>query len=292
MARREWIGARSLIIGNLLAVAAVAVFSTAAHASAAYRVWYFDDNFDTFDAGDVTDGLTTLVPPAWACGIVFDDPSYYRWVDSYGVNVGDGNFNKDVRVWLGKPGCSESLNIEYADNSQSFPHVAGGSYMEITTNYGLHWIDNNGSYPSCVGCVGPDQIVYFPDDIDWAQIIVSTFKTVDASLVDSRLRSRAVDAVNRLSKQVAALLPALQEQVTKRRRAHLLGDLEGSVRPLEDAAIGHIYFAGRLLSACSSQAQLGKMTDAFVFCEIAGDQVGAAGSLIKSAQSSFQLPLQ
>ena len=93
MARPEWTTARSLVIGNLLAVAAVAVFSTAAQASADYRVWYFDDNFNTFNAGDVSDGFTKLVPPAWACGIVFDDPSYYRWVDSYGVNVGDGNFN-------------------------------------------------------------------------------------------------------------------------------------------------------------------------------------------------------
>jgi len=291
MSRWESISPRSFVIGHLLAVAAVTVLSTAAHASAHYRVWYFDDNYNIFNAGDVTDGLTKLVPPAWACGIVFDDPSNYRWVDDYGINIDDGNFNKDVRVWIGKPGCSESLAIECADGSQSFPNVLGGGYMEITTNYGLHWIDNNGSYPSCVGCVGADDLVYFPDDVDWAQIVVSTFKTVDASLLDSRLRPRALDAVRRLTKQVAALLPALQEQVASRRRDHLLGDLEGSVRPLEDAAIGRIYTAGRLLSACSSPVQLGKMTAAFVLCEVAGDQVDAADSLIRSAQSSFQRPV-
>ena len=69
-----------------------------------YRVWYFDDNFNTYNEGDVTDGLTKLIPPAWACGILFYDPSYYRWVNSNGNNIGDGNFNKDVRVWLGQAG--------------------------------------------------------------------------------------------------------------------------------------------------------------------------------------------
>ena len=109
MTKHVWIRVRSLVRIWLLTVMAVAGVSATAQASAHHRVWYFDDNFNTYNAGDVTDGWTKLVPPAWACGILFYDPSYYRWVNSDGVTIDDGNFNKNVRVWMGKPGCSESL---------------------------------------------------------------------------------------------------------------------------------------------------------------------------------------
>jgi hypothetical protein len=274
----------------LLTVMAVTGVSTAARASADYRVWYFDDNFNTYNEGDVTDGWTKLVPPEWACGILFYDPSYYRWVNSDGVTIDDGNFNKDVRVWMGIPGCSESLGIEYSDNSQSFPHESGGSYMEISTNYGFSWINDEGGWPSCGECVGPDDISYFPDRVDWARIVASEFTTVKPSLLDSRLRSRSVKAINQLGQHVAALLPALYEQVVNRRTAHPLADLEPSVRALEDAALVNLYYATRLVSSCQSQAQLGRFADAYAVCTIGGDYLDAADSLVHSAQSTFQRP--
>jgi hypothetical protein len=274
----------------LLTVLAVAGVSTAAHASAHYRVWYFDDNFNTYNEGDVTDGWTKLVPPAWACGILFYDPSYYRWVNSDGNNIGDGNFNKDVRVWTGKPGCSESLGIEYSDNSQSFPHQVGGSYMEITTNYGFSWIDDEGGWPSCGACVGPDELTYFPDRVDWAHIVASEFLTVKPSLLDSRLRSRSVKAIGQLGQHVAELFPALQAQVMKRRATYLLGDLETPVRALENAALSNLYYSLRMVSTCMSQAQLGRFSDAYAACTVGGELLDATDSLVNSAQSSFQKP--
>ena len=267
---------------------AVAGVSTAAHASADYRVWYFDDNFNTYNAGDVTDGWTKLVPPDWACGILFYDPSYYRWVNSDGNNIDDGNFNKDVRVWMGKPGCSESLGIEYSDNSQSFPHESGGSYMEISTNYGFSWINDEGGWPSCGACVGPDELTYFPDRIDWAHIVASEFKTVRPSLLDSRLRSHSVKAIGQLGQHVAALLPALRAQVISRRTARFLADLEKPVRALEDAALSNLDYAARSVSSCLSQAQLGRFADAYAACTVGGDLLDAADSLVHSAQSTFQ----
>jgi hypothetical protein len=160
----------------LLTVLAVSGLSTAAHASAEYRVWYFDDNF-----------------------------------------------NEDVRVWLGKPGCSESLGIECSDNSQSFPHESGGSYMEINTNYGYSWINDEGGWPTCGNCVGPDD--------------------------------RSVRAIDRLGKDVAALLPALRAQVIRRRAVYLLADLEPSVRALEDAALANLHDASQLVSSCMAQGE-------------------------------------
>jgi hypothetical protein len=290
MSGRVSIGARSFIRAGLLAVIAVAGVSNAAHASAEYRVWYFDDNFDTYDAGDVTDGWTKLVPPAWACGIVFYDPSYYRWVNSDGNTIDSDNFNKDVRVWIGKPGCSEALGIEYADDSQDFPHEIGGSYMEITTNYAFQWVDDEGGYPSCGACVGPGSITYFPEDIDWAHIVASEFKTVSPSLLDPRLQSRALRGIGQLGQHTAALFPALQAQVTNRRSAHLLADLEPSVRALEDAALRNLYDARRLVSSCLSQAELGRFADAFAACAVGGERLDAADSLVHSAQFTFQLP--
>ena len=274
----------------LLTAMAVAGASTAAHASAQYRVWYFDDNFNTYNAGDVTDGWTKLVPPAWACGILFYDPSYYRWVNSDGVTIDDGNFNKDVRVWIGKPGCPQSLEIEYSDGSQNFPHESGGSYMEITTNYAFQWINEDGGWPVCGACVGPNDVTYFPNHIDWAQIVASEFKTVSPSLLDSRLRSRALTGIGQLGKHVAALVPALQTQVAYRRAIYLLADLEPSVRALEDAALRSLSDASRLVSSCLTQAQQGRLVDAFASCAVGGDRLEAADSLVHSAQYTFQRP--
>ena len=225
----------------LLTVMAVAGVSTAAHASADYRVWYFDDNF-----------------------------------------------NKDVRVWMGKPGCSESLGIEYSDNSQSFPHESGGSYMEISTNYGFSWVDDNGEFPFCDDCAGPDDITYFPEHIDWAHLVASEFKTVRPSLLDGRLRSRSVKAIGQLGQHVAALLPALRAQVIKRRTGRFLADLEKPVRALEDAALSNLDYAARSVSSCLSQAQLGRFADAYAACTAGGDLLDAADSLVHSAQSTFQ----
>jgi hypothetical protein len=274
----------------LLTVIAVAGPSTATHASAAYRVWYFDDNFNTYNAGDVTDGWTKLVLPDWACGILFYDPSYYRWVNSDGNTIEEGNFNKNVRVWTGKAGCSEGLGIEYSDNSQSFPHEIGGSYMEIFTNYAFQWIDDAGGWPDCGACVGPGVITYFPEDVDWAQIVVSEFKTVKPSLLDSRLRSRSVSAIGQLGQHVAAVLPALRAQIVRRRTVRVLGDLELPVRALEDAAIGNLDYATRLVSTCLSQAQVGRFADAYIACTTGGELLEAADSLVHSAQYTFQRP--
>ena len=239
----------------------------------------------------ITDGWTKLVPPAWACGILFYDPSYYRWVNSDGNNIGDGNFNKDVRVWTGKPGCSESLGIEYSDNSQSFPRQIGGNYMEISTNYGFSWINDEGGWPTCGdACVGPDELRYFPDRVDWAHIVASEFMTVSLSLLDSRLRSRSVKAIGQLSQHVAALLPDLYAQILKRRSVHVLGDLETPVRALEDASLFNLYYATRLVSSCQSQAQLGRFSDAYASCTMGGEFLDDADSLVHSAQSTFQKP--
>ena len=274
----------------LLVLTAVAGFSSTAHAMADYRVWYFDDNFDTYNEGDVTDGLTKLVPPEWACGILFYDPSYYRWVNSNGNNIGDGNFNKDVRVWLGKPGCSESLGIEYSDDSQSFPHVAGGSYMEISTHYGFSWINDEGGWPFCDYCVAPGGLTYFQDHIDWAHIVASEFMTVKPSLLDGRLRSHSIVAIEQLGKNVAALFPQLRAEVVRRRSVHPLKDREPSVRALEDAALTNLYQAIRMVSGCLSQAKLGRFADAYAACTVGGEHLDAADSLVRSAQSTFQLP--
>jgi hypothetical protein len=290
MSGHVWIGSRSLIRIGLLALIAVAGVSTTAHAAAEYRVWYFDDNFNTYNAGDVTDGWTKLVPPAWACGILFYDPSYYRWVNSDGNTIADGNFNKNVRVWMGKPGCSEGLGVEYSDNSQSFPHEIGGSYMEINTNYGFSWVDDNGEFPTCGDCVGPDDITYFRDHVDWAHLVASEFTTVKPSLLDIRLRSRSIKAIDQLGQHVAALLPALRAQVANRRKFHLLADLEPPVRALEDAALANLYDASRLMSSCLTQAKLGRFADAYASCSVGGDRLDAADSLVHSAQYTFQRP--
>ena len=290
MSGHIWRRARPFIRIAMLALIGVAGVSTTAHASAQYRVWYFDDNFNTYNAGDVTDGWTKLVPPDWACGILFYDPGYFRWVNSDGNTIDEGNFNKNVRVWIGKAGCSEGLGIEYSDDSLSFPHENGGSYMEIHTNYGWSWIDDNGEFPTCGECVVSDEMTYFPDHVDWTDIVASEFMTVKPSLLDARLRARSVKAIDQLGRHVAALLPALRAQVVNRRTTRFLAHLEPSVRALEDAALGNLADAGRLVSSCLTQAQAARFADAYASCSVGGDRLDAAKSLIRSAQFTFQLP--
>ena len=137
---------------------------------------------------------------------------------------------------------------------------------------------------------GPDELTYFPDHIDWAHIVASEFKTVKPSLLDLRLRSRSVKAIDQLGKNVAALFPALRAQVVSRRTVHLLADLEPSVRALEDAALANLYDASRLVSSCLAQAKLGRFADAYAACTVGGERLDAADSLVRSAQSTFQRP--
>ena len=162
--------------------------------------------------------------------------------------------------------------------------------MEINTNYGFSWIDDDGGWPSCDDCVGPGNLTYFPDHFDWAHIVASGFTTVKPSLLDLRLRSRAVRAIDQLGKDVAALFPALRAQVVSRRTTYLLADLEPAVRALEDAALANLYDASRLVSSCLAQAKLGRFTDAYAACAVGGDRLDAADSLVHSAQSTFQRP--
>jgi hypothetical protein len=279
--------ARTMITVGIMALAMVGS-STAAQASTAYKVWFFDTNWNTYSAGDITNGWAKLQPPAWACGLRFYTPSYYRWVNSTGNTISSANFNKDVRVWIPKAGCPEPFSIEYVDNSASFPAPLGGSYMEIFSNYGVGWIDANGVRPQCVGCVGPQDLVYFSQDQHWADTVVSAFATISPSLLDSRTRSGAISAVGELQQRVTRLQLELQTQVANRRRVHLLGDLEPSVQAIEDAAQRSVDEALQYLNSCSTQAQQGRFTDAFAACTLGGERMNAAGSLLETAESTFR----
>jgi hypothetical protein len=290
MANQLWKRIRTGMGSSLLAALILTGSPNAAEASAAYNVWYFDDVFDTFTEGDISDGWTKLVPPAWACGLRFYDPSYYRWVNGYGGTISSEDFAKDVTVWIPKPGCPGDLSIEYTDGSQSFPHVPGASYMEITTNYAVVWVDEDGGWPPCDACVGPGEITYFPEEVDWASLAVSAFKTTAPFLLDARTRSGAIGAVGQLLLQIRAIYPALQAQIADRRRLHPLGDREQSVQTLENAALRGVFDSVRLLEGCSSLSRAGRFVEAYAVCTLAGDSMDAAGSLIQTAQYTFQQP--
>lgn len=264
----------------------LAVLPVSASASAHYRVWYFDTNFGIFQEGDISDGSTKLNPPGYACGMRFNDPAYYRWINSTGSNIADGNFNKDVVVWFPKPGCPQTSDvlIEYTDGSVTFPHQLGGSYMEITTNYGVRWVDEDGEVPSC-NCTGPSNFKYFmPYDTGTRLDGIFTLKT---ALLLPDLQPYTVGNIVALEDDLETLATELQKQVKERRRSDL-GDLEASVRSLEDNARRRLAEAAEDLEACRAEASQTSFVEAYVNCDLGAENISAAASLLDTAQYLFE----
>ena len=59
-----------------LSLAMVILLGVSTHASAAtYRIWYYDDDFNTYNPGDVSVGWVKFVPPAWAVAWFVTEPA-------------------------------------------------------------------------------------------------------------------------------------------------------------------------------------------------------------------------
>ena len=89
-------------------------------ASAEYRAWYApSDYFGYFEAGDVSEGETKMIPPVGACGLRLISPNNFRWADGDGNTVEDDENenpgpleNGDVIIWLDAPNCWHSFSVE------------------------------------------------------------------------------------------------------------------------------------------------------------------------------------
>jgi hypothetical protein len=280
-------GARAAVT---IAFAAAAVLGSTDAFAAEYQVWWFDNiNIAEFEEGDVSVGSDKLEVPASACGLRFYDPSYYQWLDSYTAPMGNGDFWKDVHVWIPKPGCPHSEPfVEYQDGSASFPHPPGAMYMEITTNYGVSWIDANGQHLSC-DCVPINGWHYAASHVNEPAVLVSPFAAAMDGLLAPHRQPFVFNAIVTLNKMLGDVGDRLGPRVDARRR-HYLGEFEASVWSLEEAARRRLFDAGQASSDCQRLAGERRYVEAFVACAVARETVDHAGSLLRTAEIFIGLP--
>ena len=269
---------------------------SASPASAEYRAWYAPWSYvGQFEAGDVSEDQTKMIPPAGACGLRLISPNTYRWSDSDGNTVEDddndnpGNLIGDVIIWVDAPNCWRSFSVAQSNGSDTLELPDdGAAYIEIHDSDGAYWVNDAGCHLTGCGGVepGPDDEAIPPSD-HWSVATLSAFKAVSAGVIDPRRQPRAVTAIATLSSQTAHLQPLLQQLITERRRSSL-GVIEASVRGLEDAATRALSAARSSVATCETRARQRAYGDAFVACTTAGQHVEHSGSLARAAWSLAQ----
>ena len=298
MSHPHWnAGCRALITG-LLVLVVTATSSVSAFANVHYRVWFFDDMYEIYEEGDITQGTAPLLtPPWWACGLRLYDPQQYRWVDSYGGTIDVAvNATKNITVWVSKPGCPQGFTIVHGNQTLSYepgPEDPGASYLEIAipdfSKYGIRWVDENGEWPICGDCAVADAVTSLPRDSDSIGGNLSAFATVAGSLLNPRTQPGVLPAIAGLTAELERHQLAYASDVAARRR-YPLGEYEGWIRALEDAALRGLADARRQLDSCIALAAQGRFGDAFIACTAGGESLEATKSLIQTAQFTFELP--
>lgn len=271
------------------------VVLSATPAFASYRAWHADWAYlGDFAAGDLSEDYTKLVPPAGVCGLRIKSPNTYAWVDDDMVPIASGNLSKDIIMWLDNPGagCSRPFSVRYHDDSHTFSPAAGAVSIELFNSDGAYWVTDTGYYFFiCGNCVAADDKVVYPREDVWSLLAASAFKAVSAAVIDPLRQSGMTSAIASLAFQLNALEPAVAKRIADRRRASL-GDLETSVRSLEDAGTKALAAASNSADRCQTLAQKGAYAKAYQSCATAGRQVEQSGSLLAAAGALYSQPLK
>jgi len=267
-------------------LATILLSGIAGHAAADLDVWYQDYN-NNFQYGDIADGNTVLTPPSYACARRFTWASYYRWMgysdELYG-EISSGNFNKDVMVWIPKAGCpyTNEIVVEYTDGSHTFDPPLGRCYLEIHTDYGSQWVDENGESPSCANCVGPQQ--FQVEQRDWDELVgtIVGLKASDKLTKPSILFKQFDVAAHALETLQAALKHDANEAMRRidPQRSATIESIEKRIQKSLATSLG-------LLESCEFDLQRDAAT-AYRTCNLAQEQVETA----KAVWSTFRNELR
>lgn len=275
----------------------LAVLGIAAQAAAGeYRIWYYDDDFNTYDTGDVSVGWEKVVPPAWACSIKIYWPDHYQWVGDYANTLDAGNLNQHVVVSLPRPGCpldgaatDENSGIVVREGNTEIPFVLGTHYLEISGNEDLafNWLDENGSNHACgFGCATlPAGFKYQKANYAGLIGLGRTFERQQTMMLLPAIQ-KVREAAVRMRKTLAALDAAVRSQIAVRRRSYL-GERETAVRALEDAALGRLKDADWRIAELESYAAQQNVAGALISSDLGSESIAAAGDLLRAAESSF-----
>lgn len=261
-------------------LAAVALLATAGAHSAMveHQVWYDDDIFFTYDYGDVSSGFSTpLVPPDWACGRRYFDPSWYRWRDQYTGTISSGDFWTDIHVWLPLGGgCPHNqIVVERKDGSQTYAAPSGTHLLSIYSHYGSYWINSQGGWPACTNCgLGSGYLQVATRDRVWAQLVDTLVQSLVLPVTDGqRQLAHGQRELAQLHKQLDGLM--------QQRRQKPFGKLEGTVRQLEDHALASTATAVRQADECARWMAGGATDSAHRACHEAGRSVEQARNAMR-----------
>jgi hypothetical protein len=241
-----------------------------------YTVWY--DN-DTKQEHQLYSGNTLLTPPLWACGLKFTNPSYYSHLDNYYGTLESADFYKDVYVWVAKPGCpatNESF-IEYVDGSDSFPPIIGATGIQIFTNYGAKWVDENGSWPYyCAACIPKPKLTIeqqHPWETGFAEI---------ATLKSTLLKKQVIkfdSAVDKVDQLLTSLKKAMISSVREADKVRTRSDSD-RLANIEEDAIDKLVLAQKQIDQCVLLAgKRGYRDSAYRYCDLALNNLQESKSL-------------
>jgi hypothetical protein len=273
------------------------MLSVSAHASAGvYRVWYYDDDFNTYDPGDFSVGWVKVIPPWWACSIKIYWPDHYDSVGDYAVSLDSGDLNQHVTVSLPRPGCpldgaanDENGGIVAREGNTLIPFALGTHYLEImgSEDFAFNWLDENGSNHACgYGCATPPSgFKYVKAKYAKLDGLGHTFDRQGTMLLLPAVQ-KVREAAARMKTTLAALDAEVRVQIAIRRRSNL-GEWEAGVRALEDAALAMLSEAGRRIADLDFYATQQNLASAYVSADLGSESIIAASDLLRAAESSF-----
>jgi hypothetical protein len=280
-----------------LSLTMLAVLSVSAHASATeYRVWYYDDDFNTYDTGDFSVGWVKVVPPWWACSVKIYWPDHYFWSGEYENVLESGDLVQHVTVSLPRPGCpidgaatDENSGIVVRHGNTEIPFELGTHYLAITGNEDMafNWLDENGSNHACgFGCAtAPVGFKYLKAKYSKLDGLGRTADGQRKMLLLPAVQM-VREAAARMQTTLAGLDAEVRSQIAIRRRSNL-GEREAGVRALEDAALAMLGDAAQRIVDLDFYAVQQNIASGYVSADLGSESIIAAGDLLRAAESSF-----
>ena len=264
-------------------------FASAASADVEYDVYYSEpSNGPVVVTGDVHLNGKPYAPPSWACGLRVVDPDEIYWIHDY---IKDAiPLPSTVDAWLpydancpsfDLPESEQGILIRLRDEPQTTYPVQDSPKSTITSSVASgRWFDRLGVARGC-NCLPPNLPIRNSLPVWHAMpVLIASLKT---QIVDPLRQTRAYATAQQHQATVDALAADLSAQIAARRRTNL-GDLETTVRSLEDTATAQLSDASTQLAIAARYARSGDYAEAHLAADLAGGAFGVADAFAEAVQ--------
>ena len=279
---------------SMLSAAVVFGLAFASAASAfdvEYRVMYSTPSEEPeLQYGDILLNGAVKPRPSWACGMRIYDPKSIAWlVDGTKTSK---PLSATIDILVSYAGCpqqggapsEQGILIKQHDGDTKYPIKLGAdsALIRVALPTG-RWIDRFGVARGC-NCTLPNLPIRNSLPVWHATPVL--LDALKAQIVDPRQQTRSAATAQTRQATIDALAADLASQIAARRRTNL-GDLETSVRALEDVATDKLADASLQLAIASRYADAGMYADAYVAADKAGDAFDIADAFAGDVQ--FQI---